>query len=139
MTQLNAYLFFDGNCREAMTFYKECLGGELVLQAVEETPMAKQMPAEVQKKIIHSTLTKDGAPLLMASDMMEAGGRKNGNAIALTLNCGSAEEIKTRFAKLATGGKITSALKEEFWGGMFGTLTDKFGNEWLLNYEKPRA
>ena len=48
------------------------------------------------------------------------------------------DEIKTFFAKLASGGQITSALKEEFWGGMFGTLTDKFGNEWLLNYEKPK-
>ena len=139
MAYLNAYLRFDGNCREAMTFYKECLGGDLNLQAVEDTPMAKQMPAEAQKKIIHSVLTKDGVPLLMASDMIDAEGRKNGNAIALSLNCGSAEEIKTLFAKLASGGQITSALKEEFWGGMFGTLTDKFGNEWLLNYEKPKT
>lgn len=139
MTQLNAYLRFDGNCRQAMTFYKECLGGDLNLQAVEETPMAKQMPTEAQKKIIHSILTKDGVVVLMGSDMISATGRKNGNAIALTLNCGSAEEIKTFFAKLALGGQITNALKEEFWGGMFGTLTDKFGNEWLLNFEKPRT
>jgi PhnB protein len=46
MTQLNAYLHFNGNCREAMTFYQACLGGELKMQAVGESPMAGQMPPE---------------------------------------------------------------------------------------------
>jgi PhnB protein len=56
MTQINPYLHFDGNCREAMTFYRESLGGELALQAVGDSPMASQMPAEAQKKILHASL-----------------------------------------------------------------------------------
>jgi PhnB protein len=68
MTQINAYLGFNGNCREAMTFYKECLGGELTLQTVAGTPMAEHMPAEAGQTILHSCLTRGGL-VLMATDM----------------------------------------------------------------------
>jgi len=138
MAQLNAYLRFSGNCREAMTFYKDCLGGELTLQTIGESPVASQMPPAAHKNIVHSSLVKDGWTLL-GSDMMDSGDRVNGNAISLSINCSSEEEIQTFFSKLASGGKISYPLHTEFWGGMFGVLTDKYGNEWLLNYEKARA
>jgi PhnB protein len=56
MAQMNAYLHFNGNCREAMTFYKECLGGELNMQAVGESPMAAQMPPQIHTNILHASL-----------------------------------------------------------------------------------
>ena len=58
MTQISAYLNFNGNCREAMTFYKNCLGGELSLQTVEGSPMEAGCPAGVKHQILHSSLTK---------------------------------------------------------------------------------
>ena len=137
MAQINAYLNFDGNCREAMAFYKDCLGGDLALQTVEGSPVAGQMSAEAQKHILHAALTK-GDLVLMASDMIGSGPVK-GNSIALSLNCSSEEEISTYFSKLSSGGQITDPLSEKFWGATFGTLTDKFGINWLLNYEKPKA
>ncbi len=135
MTQIDAYLRFNGNCREAMTFYKECLGGELAMQTVGESPVASQMPPAAQKSIMHAALTK-GRLVLLASDMVGSEGVVKGNAIALTLNCGSEEEIKTYFAKLSSGGQVTYPLKTEFWGATFGQLTDKFGVDWMLNYDK---
>jgi PhnB protein len=139
MAQILAYLTFNGNCREAMTFYKECLGGELSLQAVSDTPMASQMPPEAQNNIMHSSLT-NGSMALMASDMMGGpNGVVHGNAITLMLNCGSEQEIQNFFAKLSAGGKVGHALKEEFWGSTFGDLTDKFGNRWMLNFDKPKT
>jgi PhnB protein len=139
MAQIVAYLTFNGNCREAMTFYKECLGGELTIQAVSDTPMASQMPPEEQKKIMHSSLAK-GPLTLMASDMMGGpSGVVQGNAITLMLNCGSEQEIQASFAKLSAGGKVGHALKEEFWGSTFGDLTDKFGMRWMLNFDKPKT
>jgi PhnB protein len=134
MAQINAYLFFEDNCREAMNFYKECLGGELSIQAIEETPVANQFPPEAQKKIMHAMLVGDGWGL-MASDMMDPGFVR-GNSISLALICTSSEEIKTFFSKLSAGGQVTHPLKEEFWGSTFGQLTDKFGVEWMLNYDK---
>ena len=64
MTQINAYLNFNGNTREAMSFYQQCLGGELVMQKISESPMAAQMPSEMGPKILHSSLTKNGLVLM---------------------------------------------------------------------------
>jgi len=135
MTQINSYLTFSGNCREAMTFYKDCLGGELSLQTIGESPMADKMPQQMRDCILHSTLTK-GALVLMASDMVAEEGLKKGNAVSLMLNCSSEEEIKKTYASLSAGGKATHPLEDTFWGAVFGDLTDRFGNHWLLHFDK---
>lgn len=134
MTQINAYLNFNGSAREAMTFYKECLGGELVLQKIAESPMAAQMPSEMGPKILHSSLTNAGL-VLMASDCMGAA-TVAGNNVALCINCSSEEEINSFFKNLAAGGKVNEPLQQSFWGATFGSLTDKFGIHWMLNYTK---
>ncbi|MFN8252140.1 MAG: VOC family protein [Ferruginibacter sp.] len=134
MTQINAYLNFDGKTREAMSFYKECLGGELVMQKIAESPMAAQMPSELGAKILHSSLTNRGI-VLMASDCM---GRSvtMGNNISLCINCSSEEEINNFFTSLSEGGKVNEPLQQSFWGATFGNLTDKFGITWILNHAK---
>jgi len=68
MTQINSYLTFNGNCREAMHFYKDCLGGELNLQTIGQSPMADKMPAQMKEYILHATLIKD-AMVLMGSEV----------------------------------------------------------------------
>jgi len=135
MTQIHPYLRFNGNCREAMTFYKEVLGGELNLQPIGESPMAEQMPPSMKQSILHSELRKNGL-VIMASDMVSEEGLSRGNSISLMLNCSSEEEIKTFYENLSLGGKATHPLENTFWGAIFGDLTDKFGNKWLLNYTK---
>ena len=118
-----------------MTFYKDCLGGELSLQTIGESPMADKMPQQMRDCILHSTLTK-GALVLMASDMVAEEGLKKGNAVSLMLNCSSEEEIKKTYASLSAGGKATHPLEDTFWGAVFGDLTDRFGNHWLLHFDK---
>lgn len=135
MAQMNGYLHFNGNCREAMTFYKECLGGELVMQAVGESPMAAQMPPAMHNNILHSSLAKDGFTL-MASDIMGPEGVIKGNTMSLLLDCSSAEEIQTLFTKLSSGGEVGHPLEETWWGATFGELTDKYGINWLFNFDK---
>ena len=135
MTQIISYLTFNGNCREAMTFYQLCLGGELFFQTIGESPMAKQLPEEIQDYILHSSLTK-GDLSLMASDMVSDQGLIRGNSVSLMLGCSSEAEIKAAYESLAAGGKATHPLETTFWGALFGGLTDKFGNHWLLNYTK---
>jgi len=132
MSKITPYLFFDGNCREAMNFYHDCLGGELKMQTIGESPAAASQPPEAGWRIMHATLDK-GDLALMASDMM-FGGLTHGNSVSLTLECGSEEEIKTFFVALSKGGKVTSELKKEFWGGTFGQFDDKYGFHWMLNY-----
>jgi PhnB protein len=135
MTNIHAYLTFNGNCREAMTFYKNCLGGSLVLQTIGESPMAAKLPAKMKQSILHSTLTK-GSLILMASDMVGEDGLVKGNSVSLMLNCGSKKEITTLYKKLSAGGKETHPLENTFWGALFGDLTDKYGNQWLLHFDK---
>lgn len=133
MTNLNAYLTFAGNCREAMTFYKECIGGELTFQTIGESPLSDKMPEQMKNCILHATLTKESL-VLMASDMVGENGLTRGNAVSLMLNCSSEKEIKNYYNKLSEGGKRTHELEHAFFGALFGDLVDKFGNHWLLHY-----
>ncbi len=135
MTQINAYINFSGNCREAMTFYNDCIGGELNMQTVEGSPLEKDCTEALQHHILHASLTKD-ALLLMGSDMEGPEGFIKGNNIALSLNCSSDEEINTFFSKLSAAGTVAHPLSTVFWGATFGVLTDKFGIRWMLNYDK---
>jgi len=134
MTQINAYLNFNGKCREAMTFYQQCLGGELVIQKISESPMAARMPSEMGAKILHSSLTNDRI-VLMASDML---GNKvvTGNSISLCINCSSDEEVNSFFDHLSKDGNIVEPLHQSFWGAIFGSLIDKYGVTWIFNYSK---
>jgi PhnB protein len=136
MSTINSYLIFNGNCREAMTFYKNCLGGELVFQTIGESPLSEKMPKKMKECILHSTLT-NGSFLLMGSDMVSENGLIKGNAVSLTLSCGSEKEIRSCYKKLSAGGKATHPLEDSFWGALFGDLTDKFGNQWILNFNNP--
>jgi len=135
MTKINVYLTFAGNCREAMTFYKECLGGELTLQTIGESPMAGKLPPQMKECILHATLTK-GAMVLMGSDMVDEKGLVKGNAVSLTLECSSEKEIRAFYGNLSAEGEATHPLEDTFWGALFGDLTDKFGNHWLFNFDK---
>lgn len=134
MTKLNPYLRFnDGKCREAMNFYQKYLGGELSFQTIGETPMAKDMPADKQNFIMHATLVS-GAVEFFGSDMMRDKA-VIGDNVGMALNCESEQEIKTLFSKLSEGGEVFMPPEKQFLGGVFGMLTDKYGVEWMLNYQ----
>jgi len=132
MARLNPYLNFDNNCREAMNFYKECLGGELFLQTVSELPaMAAQMPPQMKDSILHSSLTS-GDIIIMASDLSREK-RIEGNTVHLCINCNSEIELNSFFSKLSAGGKVTEPIADMPWGAKYGALTDKYGKHWIFN------
>lgn len=138
MAAIVAYLTFDGNCREAMEFYKGALGGELNLMTVGSSPVAASQPKEMQDKIMHAEL-KGPSFSLMASDNLGGGPKTTvGTAINLMLNCASEAEIRGIFPKLAKGGQVNSELKLEFWGSLYGDITDRFGLRWMLNFDMPK-
>jgi len=133
--QIHSYLTFNGNCREAMTFYQQCLGGKLSFQTVGESPLANKLPKQMKNSILHAILSNENL-VLMATDMVQEAGLIQGNNIALSLNCNSELEIKTCYEKLSAGGKANHPLENSFWGALFGDLTDKFGNHWILNFNQ---
>jgi PhnB protein len=132
MAQLSPYLSFNDNCREAMNFYKDCLGGELTFTTVGETPMSQQMPPNLKDAILHSSLVQNGITI-MGSDMRKDE-LSDGNTVKLCVNCKSEEEINSFFSKLSAGGQITQPLADMPFGSKFGSLTDKYGKLWLFEY-----
>lgn len=132
MAEFNAYLKFNGNCREAMAFYQDCFGGKLDIMTVDESPVKDQMPVEMHDKIMHSQLTS-GSIMIMGSDLVETSGFVHGTTVSLVLVCKSKEEIESLFARLSAGGKVVTPLREEFFG-LYAELIDKYGFSWLLQY-----
>ncbi len=105
------------------------------MQPVGDSPMGNKLPGVLRDYILHATLTQ-GALVIMASDMVPDSGLVRGNSVSLTLNCSNETEIRDCYHKLAEGGQATHPLDYTFWGSLFGSLTDKYGNHWLLNYDK---
>ncbi len=130
--QFDVYLFFTGNCREAMEFYKSVFGGELDMSTYGDVPGDKpEAMKDMDDRVMHATL-KGGDISLMASDST----RKEpfgDSSISLSLGGTDEEKLRGLFDKLSDGGKVTSPLKKEFWGDTFGTVTDKFGVDWMVN------
>lgn len=135
MTQIHSYLTFNGNCLEAMRFYQACLGGELTLQTLGMSPFAAGMPDRMKSCIVQATL-KQGAIVIMASDMVGENGLKSGNSVSMFINCSSEEEMRGYFQRLSEDGRSVYPIAKTHWDALFGQLTDKYGNSWLLSYQQ---
>ncbi|HSX47262.1 MAG TPA: VOC family protein [Patescibacteria group bacterium] len=129
------YIFFQGNCAEAMTFYKEVFGGDLDIQKFDTMPKEFDMPnkEEMKDKVMNANL-KNGMVVIRGCDSIKASPQSKKIELCLT----SSDESKLRqvFDKLGQGGDIKYPLKKEFWGDIFGMLTDKFGVDWIVDITK---
>jgi PhnB protein len=130
-TKLEPYLFFRGNCREAMQFYKEAFGGELKISTVGEAPPGS-MPNQEQHKndVMHSHLS-GGLVSLLGSDSEHASPETK--KVELCISGSNEQQLHAAFDKLARGGKVKMKLEKQFWGDTFGSLTDRFGVDWMFN------
>ena len=136
-TRITPYIRFDGNCAEAMKFYKNCFGGDLTVTTVAESPMAGKLPGVDPTQVFHASL-RSGSIEILGSDMAPDGVTK-GNTQVLALQCASEQEVRNYFSKLSAGGEIVYPVDKAAWGGLYGQVVDKFGNDWMLTYmEAPR-
>jgi len=133
--QLNPYLFFTGNCKEAFTFYEKVLGGKIIgMMTHKETPAAEHTKPEWQDKIIHARMTF-GDQVLMASDAPPEHHRPmQGFSVSLTVQ--EPAEADRIFKAFSEGGQVTMPIQETFWAHRFGMLVDRFGTPWMINCEK---
>ncbi len=133
MKTLVPYLFFRGNCEEAMNYYKECLDGEITaLQRFGDTEMP--VDDDHKQKIMHGELKADGIHM-MFSDGAPHKDITVGDNVQLNINLKSEEEQNRLFEQLSKGGEVTMPLEKTFWGARYGMLKDKFGIRWMLNCE----
>jgi PhnB protein len=135
MKAIATYLTFDGNCREAMAFYKECMGAELNITPFSDMP--GDYPESAKDRVMHARLTK-GSAMLMASDTMPGMPFQQGNNFSVSVDCESLQEIEKLFTALSEKGQVKMALHDAFWGARFGMLKDRFGINWMLNFETPK-
>lgn len=135
--KVNMYLNFDGNAEEAFNFYKSVFGGEFSFKLrFSETPEGDKIPKEEQNRIMHISLPLSGDSVLMASDIMPSANQtlKHGNMNYISLHPQSREEADRLFTSLSEGGSVEMPMEDQFWGDYFGCFVDKFGIQWMINY-----
>jgi len=130
-SNLNPYLTFDGNAREAMEFYRDALGGELSLNTFGE--MGDTGPSK--DKVMHARLQTDAGYLLMASDTAPGMTYQPGQNISISISgpAGDADELRGYWERLSAGGTVTVPMAKQPWGDEFGACVDRFGISWMVD------
>jgi len=140
--KLNTYLNFFGNTEEAFIFYKSVFGGEFSsLVRFKDFPMpGVTIPEADQNKLMHIALPI-GESVLMGTDALESMGHtlKLGNNVYISIHPDSREEADRLFNALSAGGKIEMPIGDQPWGDYYGSFTDKFGVQWMINYSSKKA
>ena len=139
--KLNPYLNFDGKCEEAFLYYKKVFGGEFAGQGLmrfgDIPPMdGFELAEEHKNRIMHVSLPL-GNELLMGSDTMPGFGNgpfKIGDTTYISIHPDSREEADRIFAELSAGGEVEMPMEDQFWGDYFGSFRDKFGINWMINF-----
>ncbi len=136
MKTLHPYLTFSGNCEEAMHFYKEALGAEIVeFRRFDE--MDPSLPAEQQKLVMHANLVIEGINFMLSDAMPDQLDKlSTGSNFTLTIDLDSEDEQSKLFEALSQGGQITMPLMDTAWNARFGMLIDKYGFSWSFNCDK---
>ena len=138
MATINPHINFNGNAEEAFHFYQSVFGGELskIIRfkdiASEEFPV----PEKEAEKIMHIELPI-GNNVLMANDVPEIMGRtnENENRSKISVSTGSREEADKIFSGLSAGGQVEMPISDSPWGTYFGMFRDKYGIEWMVEYD----
>jgi len=134
MLRSTPFLLFDGNCAEAMSFYHQCLGGELTLTRLGDTPMKDQFPPEKHNRLINAHL-KSGAIEVSATDWMASPefDPVQGNMYAIFVVGNTYDELKTTFDKLRDGDNNTRLQElHKMPFGTYGQFYDKYGVQWIF-------
>ena len=141
MARVCTYLNFPRNTEEAFTFYKSVFGGEfggMGIARFGDIPVQEGMPPLPEKDkhlIMHIELPIVGGHVLMGTDAPESMGFtvNFGNNVHINLEPDTKKETRKLFDSLSAGGKITMDLQVMFWGAYYGSLTDKYGVQWMVN------
>ena len=132
--KIDPYLTFDGTCEQAMNFYAQSLGGQIVMMSrFGDAPGCEGLPPE---RIMHARL-HIGDQVLMASDNHPAFPYEGIKGCSIALNVDTPDQARRAFDALAAGGQVGMPLGETSWSRSFGMLNDRFGVPWMVNCAKP--
>jgi PhnB protein len=140
--KVNPYFNFLGNTEEAFNFYKTVFGGDFTsLVRFKDMPMeGVQIPEADQDKLMHIALPIGDDTLLMATDALESLGQtvQPGNNLYISVHPDTKQEADRIFNALSEGAEVEMAMGDQAWGDYFGSLKDKFGIGWMVNYAPPK-
>ena len=143
MARVTTYLNFPGNTEEAFTFYKNVFKSEFIngIQRFGDLPVDPNHPRvaeEVKKMVLHIELPILGGHILMGTDAPKEMGftLRNGNNMHIQLEPESREEAKRLFDELSEDGVVEMPIQDMFWGAYYGSFQDKFGINWMINFQK---
>jgi PhnB protein len=126
------YLSFNGNCREAIEFYQQVLGGEIVgMQTWGNSPMAANTPPETHNRIMNARLVREGSALMAGDAPTDGSPKPTGFCVAIDLD--TPAEVDRVFNAFSAGGSVEMPPAETFWTTRFAMCTDRFGTPWMLN------
>jgi PhnB protein len=130
--KIENYIFFSGNCAQAIKFYAQALGGKIdAMMTYGESPAGEHHPPEWGDKVIHARLTVGDAVLMASDGPPDHKDSKHG--FAVTLQVDTVAEADRLFNVLVEGGTVTMPIGETFFSKRFGMLTDRFGTPWMIN------
>src|SRR5260370_9244781 len=132
MPKLDTYLFFNGNCAEAMKFYEKTLGGKLDMMKEKDAPKTAQGPQGKSDKILHARLAFDGG-VLMASDWLTPQAYPGMGGFSVSLTYTKIDEAKRIYDALSKGGKVGMPMDKTFWVEAFGMIVDRFRTSWMIS------
>jgi PhnB protein len=138
MAQINPYIHFNGNAEEAFTFYKSVFGSEFTtITRFKDLSIQAPISENEANKIMHITLPIGGGSILMGSDTPEFMGKHNENETRskISISADSKEEADKLFSRLSESGEIEMTITDSPWGTYFGMFRDKYGIEWMVNYD----
>ena len=132
--QVNPYLSFKGECEAAFKLYEQCLGAQIgTIFRYAGSPMADQVPADWQDKVMHGSLTF-GDQVLMGGDVTPLQ-YEEPKGFSLSVHLDNATEADRIFLELSRDGRVVMPLEKTFWADRFGMVVDRFGIPWLINCE----
>jgi len=131
VSKLNPYINFKAQAKEALEFYKSCLGGEVKMSTFKEGGMSHGPSSD--DLIMHGQLDVPNGILLMCSDVPDDMSFQPGGNIQISISGDNKEELQGYWDKLTQGGKITMPYTTAPWGDTFGMFKDKFGIDWMIN------
>ncbi len=129
-SRLNPYMNFPGTAREAMQFYEGVFGGTLTLMTFADAG-AEGVPDPNQ--VMHAMLETPSGYTLMASDVPPGMQHRPGTNISISVSGDDDEELRRYWEALSADATIEMPLEKQMWGDVFGSCTDRFGINWMIN------
>ena len=130
------YLFFNGQCREALDTYIAIFGGEIesMMPASDMPPGEMEVTEDRRDWVMHASIKVAGGSIMASDNLSGTSGAMTGCSVMVSLP--SAVEGRAAFDKLAEGGEVQMAYEPSFWSAGFGMVTDRFGIRWMIGTDE---